>query len=54
MLLNVVLLVSLTQSRPLTSHHVICHIIAVTCLFIANKNKNKNKINRKEILNQEK
>jgi len=29
-------------------------VTAVTYLFIVNKNKNKNKINRKEILNQEK
>jgi len=29
-------------------------VTAVTCLFIVNKEKNKNKIKIKEILNQEK
>jgi len=38
----------------MTSHHVICHVTAVTCLFIINKKKKKKKIKRKEILNQEK
>ena len=42
MLLDVIHLVC---SRPMTSHHVICHVTAVTCLFIV---KEKGKINSKE------
>jgi len=34
---------------PMTSHHVICHVTAVTCLFIINENKNKRNIKLKEI-----
>ena len=32
---------ALVYSRPMTSHHVICHVTTVTCLFIVNKIKRK-------------
>ena len=32
---------TLVCSRPMTSHHVICHVTTVTCLFIVNKKKKK-------------
>ena len=43
----------LPKSRPMTSHHVTCHVTTVMCLFIVQKKK-KSKFKRKEILNQEK
>ena len=37
----------LPKSRPMTSHHVTCHVTTVTCLFIVNKRKEKEKLNIK-------
>ena len=34
---------TLAQSRPITLHHVICHVTMVTCLFVINKKKRKRK-----------
>ena len=44
-------IIYLVHFRPMTLHHVICHVTTVMCLFIVNKNKNKKKekIKRKEI-----
>jgi len=33
----------------MTSHHVICHMTTVTCLFIINKNKNKKNQRKRNI-----
>ena len=38
--------IHLVYSRPMTSHHVICHVTAVTCLFIINERKKKNQKKR--------
>ena len=37
--------------RPMTSHHVICHVTTVTCLFIVQKEK---EIQKKRNINSEK
>jgi len=53
MLLIYILIISfqpfLLNSRPMTLHHVTCHVTTVTYLFIIQKREK-----RKEILNQEK
>ena len=48
MLLNIILKFALAYSRPITSHHVICHVTAVTCLFIVNNRKRKGKSKEKK------
>ena len=36
-------------SRPMTSHHVMCHVNAVTCCFIINKIQKKRNIKPRKI-----
>ena len=39
----------LPRSRPMTSHHVTCHVTTVTCLFLINKEKEKENQNKRNI-----
>ena len=47
MYFDIILLVLLLDSRPITSYHVMCHVTAVMCLFIVQEIKVKEK-KRKE------
>ena len=45
---NIILSVSLLNSRPMISHNVTCHVTTVTCLFIIQEIKEKNRNQIKE------
>ena len=46
--------IHLALFRLMTSHHVICHVTAVTCLFIIQKKNSKRKSKEKKYKIQEK